>query len=601
LRRRTGREADQARAIAAATFDGFLQSDLVPQGMQATALIWAAAFLVGPALFFPAQFLAKYPFIRRFHPEQLERALWHDRLLFLLMSASAMGAVSVVLWDTLFPARRDAFVLTPLPVPLPVQMIGRLGGLLALCTAFVVALNAVPSVTFPFTSVGGFAEMPRAMLGHFVSTAAADAFVFFSVTALQGIVILAFGRRTAAKLSPVAQTVAVVGILLSILFLGAVRSMTADALERNAASDPALAWNPAAWFLGLYEFIAGTPRPAMTGLAARGVAAAVVPAGMTIAIYTFGYARLLKRAVETPSRSTRSWLTTTASVVVRSVFIRRPQQQAIAAFLLRAIARSPRHSLLMSIYAGVGLALVITIGLTEFVRLGQNALLSPLAPWPHHTSPPTAILMMPLVVSAALACGVRILMTIPADMKARWIFQTAALTPRTADAAAHKTLLLIVVPTVMATAAISAEILWGTSVAAVHAVYCGALAVWLCEILLLGYCGIPLTRPYVPGASRFHFLWAGYISGFLLYTFTAAELERSLFEWARPEGVARAAAVILGVAAGFWAWRKLRVRHLDAIGFEADLPETEMFQGFNLSEIHAAQAVAARGAIERDS
>src|SRR5437764_7000513 len=112
-------EVDQARTIARATFDGFLQSDLMPPGMQAPALIWAAAFLVGPALFFPAQYMAKYPFVRRYHPAMLERTFWDDRMLFLLLSAGAMGAVSVVLWDTLFPARRDAFVLTPLPVSLP--------------------------------------------------------------------------------------------------------------------------------------------------------------------------------------------------------------------------------------------------------------------------------------------------------------------------------------------------------------------------------------------------------------------------------------------------------------------------------------------------
>lgn len=583
--------ADQARTIAGATFDGFLQSDLVPQGMQATALIWAAAFLVGPALFFPAQFLAKYPFIRRYHPAQLERAFWDDRLLFLLMSAGAMGAVSVVLWDTLFPARRDAFVLTPLPVSLPVQMIGRLAGLLALCAAFVVALNTVPAVTFPFVASAGFAQMPRAMAGHFIATAAADAFVFFSVTSLQGLVILGFGRRTAAKLSPVAQTLAVVAVLLAILFIGGIRNATGDALLR---SDAAVMWNPAAWFLGLYEFIAGSPRPVMAGLAARGAIAALGPAAVTVSIYAFGYRRLLRRAVETPSRSTRSWLTASISAIARTLLVRRPQEQAVAAFVLRAIARSSRHTLLMSIYAGVGLALVVTITLTEFIRLGQSALSSPLAAWPSRLSPPTAVLMIPLVVSAALACGVRILMTIPADMKARWVFQTAAITPATADAATHKTLLLIVLPPVMGIAAASAGLLWGWTPALAHAAYCGALAVLLCEILLLGYRGIPLTRPYVPGASRFHMLWAVYISGFLTYTFTAAELERSLFQWAHATGVIRAAAVFFAIALAFWAWRKLKLRSVAAVPFEADMPEDEMFQGFNLSEMHAAQSVASK-------
>ena len=65
---------DQARTIARATFDGFLQSDLVPQGMQAPALIWVAAFFVAPALFLPVKALNKYSTIRRFFPERLEAA-----------------------------------------------------------------------------------------------------------------------------------------------------------------------------------------------------------------------------------------------------------------------------------------------------------------------------------------------------------------------------------------------------------------------------------------------------------------------------------------------------------------------------------------------
>ena len=112
--------ARQNATIARATFDGFLESDLMPSGMQAPALIWAAAFLVAPALCLPAVSMVKYPFIRKFHPQMVEVAFWGDRLLFLLLSAGAMGLISVVLWDTLFPARRDAFVLTQMPIPLGV-------------------------------------------------------------------------------------------------------------------------------------------------------------------------------------------------------------------------------------------------------------------------------------------------------------------------------------------------------------------------------------------------------------------------------------------------------------------------------------------------
>ena len=588
-------DPDQVRTIARTTFAGFLESDLVPQGMQAPALIWAAAFLVGPALYLPTTYLAKYPLIRRFHPELLERTFWGDRLLFLMMSAGAMGAVSVVLWDTLFPARRDAYVLTPLPVSLPAQMLGRLAGVLLLCLGFVAALNGVPSLTYPAAACATFAQMPRVAIGHFVSTTAADLFVFFSVAAVQGLVILSLGRRSAARLSPIVQATAVVGVLLGILFIGAIRTATIDAIVRARPSDGLLAWNPAAWFLGLYELVAGTSRPLMTGLAWRAVAATLVPAGITIAIYVFGYRKLLERAVETPSRSTRSWAGRAVSALVRGTFVRRPEEQAIVGFVLRALARSSRHTMLMAIYAGVGVALVATFTLSEFLRLGDAALASPLAPWPHRAAPPMAVLVMPLVVSAALACGVRILITIPAEMRARWVFQTAALSPRQTDAAAHKALLLIVVPPVMSVAGLSAGLLWGWPIGATHAVYCGALSLLLCEILLVSYRGIPLTRPYVPGGSRFHLLWALYLGAFLTYTFTSVGLETTLLRWAGVAGVLRASGVVGTGALALWAWRKHTLREIEAVPFEASLPDDETFRGFNLSEMHAAQMVAAAG------
>jgi phage terminase large subunit-like protein len=43
-----------------------------------------------------------------------------------------------------------------------------------------------------------------------------------------------------------------------------------------------------------------------------------------------------------------------------------------------------------------------------------------------------------------------------------------------------------------------------------------------------------------------------------------------------------------------WLRRKWKVRSWEDIPFEAEMPEDQMFQGFNLSEIHAAQAVASR-------
>lgn len=573
---------DQAGTIARATFDGFLQSDLMPSGMQAPAIIWVAAFLVAPALLFPVSQLYKYSFLRAYFPARVEEALWNDRLLFLLMSGGAVGLVSVVLWDTLFPARRDAFVLTPMPVSMPVQMLGRLGGLMLLCLVFVVGLNTIPAVLFPIVSLGTALEMPRAMVAHLVATAAADIFVFFGVTSLQGIVILALGRRRASRLASLAQAVTVLVLLLALLFVGAVRSLTTDAIVRADPADPVLRFVPSAWFLGLYEYLAGSPRTVMGGLAARGAAAAAVPLAATIAIYAFGYRRLLSRAMETPPQSTRSLALSAASWVVRR-FIRRPEEQAISAFILRAISRSGRHSMLLSVYVGAGLAMMVAFVLPEILRNGANAF----------ATPSVSALALPLILSAALAIGFRILVVIPAEMPARWVFQTTSVTPRRVDAAVHKTMLVLVAVPTMLSAAIGAGVMWGPLAGVQHAAYCGALSIALCELMLLTYRGIPLTRPYVPGASRFHLLWALYLSAFFTYTFSAARLERQLMLETGTTGIAWAAAIFLVIALAMWVRRKLKVRTWEDIPFDAEMPEDQMFQGFNLSEIQAAQAVAA--------
>jgi len=557
----------------------------MPSGMQAPAIIWVAAFFVAPALLLPVSGLNKYAMIRAFFPSRLEGTLWNDRMVFLIMSAGAVGLVSVVLWETLFPARRDAFVLTPLPVSLSVQMLGRLGGLMTLCLVFVVALNAIPTAVFPLVSLGSFTQMPRAMAAHFIATAGADVFVFFSVTSLQGLVILGLGRRRASRLASLAQAGTVVVLLLSLLFVGGIQSFTTAAFLRADPADPILRFVPSAWFLGLYEYIAGTQRPVMAGLAARGIAAAVIPLGVTIAIYAFGYKRLLARAVETPSRSTRSIFTTAGSWVIRTFVIRRPEEQAISAFLLRGISRSGRHSMLMSIYVGAAVALMITFVLPDILRTGAQTF----------ASPSVVALALPLVLSVGLATGVRILITIPAEMAARWVFQTTSIEPRRVDAAVHKTMLLIVVGPTTAAAALTAGMLWGWMMAIQHAAYCGALSLVLCELMLIRYRGIPLTRPYVPGAARFHLLWAAYISAFFTYTFSSAELERQLLAEFGAEGVLNAAGIFGAMAFALWLRRKFKVRSWDDVPFEAEMPEDQMFQGFNLSEIHAAQAIAARG------
>src|SRR3954469_1844123 len=250
--RRRERRA-QAVRIARATFDGFLQSDLMPAGVQASSAIWAAAFLAAPAVLPCAQAVVQYSYIRKYYPRLVEMTIWSDRALFLVLSCGAMGIISVVMWDTLFPARRDVFVLGPLPIDDRVRSAGRLGGLLMLFALFAAALNAIPALLFPAGSSPGVLAMPRSAVAHLVAALAADAFVFFGLTALQGFLLVATTRRIADRIAPVLQTAVVIVLLLTLLFLAPLRGAMRVALEGTRADAPILRWFPIAWFVGLSE------------------------------------------------------------------------------------------------------------------------------------------------------------------------------------------------------------------------------------------------------------------------------------------------------------------------------------------------------------
>ena len=137
-----------------------------------------------------------------------------------------------------------------------------------------------------------------------------------------------------------------------------------------------------------------------------------------------------------------------------------------------------------------------------------------------------AMLSPPLVLSVALAVGMRILMTIPVDLPARWVFQTtgarcrAASTPRcTRRAAAGRPAGHAPRRRVGRGCCGARRSPGGTRV------FCACLTLVLCEVLLGSFSGAPMTRPYVPGRSRFHMLWALYLTAFTTYCYTLAGLE----------------------------------------------------------------------------
>ena len=85
----------------------------MPPGMpQAQLVIWSLAFLAAPGLLLPGEVRPAVLGGRRPAGDRSSHALLVFRLFFITLTMTAIGMVALVIWDGMFPDRRDARILT---------------------------------------------------------------------------------------------------------------------------------------------------------------------------------------------------------------------------------------------------------------------------------------------------------------------------------------------------------------------------------------------------------------------------------------------------------------------------------------------------------
>ena len=175
----------RTRLLARTFFARFFESDLLPADVpQAPFVIWSLALLAAPGLLLPIKLIGE---LLHESPTSIHDALLLHRLIFITLSMTIAGVVTLIIWDGVFPDRRDARILTPLPVAGRVLIGARLLALAALCGIFVGGTSLVPTVTYGLAAgaFGAAANPFRGLVAHAVSNVAASVFVFSSLIALQ--------------------------------------------------------------------------------------------------------------------------------------------------------------------------------------------------------------------------------------------------------------------------------------------------------------------------------------------------------------------------------------------------------------------------------
>src|SRR5262245_41820103 len=143
----------------------------MPAGLpQVQLIIWSVVLIATPTLTLPGVYWQKYTGLySRPGTGALSAAINADRMVLITFAMIALGFVALVIWEGVFPDRRDARILGVLPMSTMTFVGARVLAVGALFALFFATLGAIPSVLFAYLTAaygqsGGFVRGTVAQL-----------------------------------------------------------------------------------------------------------------------------------------------------------------------------------------------------------------------------------------------------------------------------------------------------------------------------------------------------------------------------------------------------------------------------------------------------
>ncbi|MGH9674794.1 MAG: hypothetical protein ACRD44_16570 [Bryobacteraceae bacterium] len=452
---------------------------------------------------------------------------WTGQELFLSFTITAVGLMTVFLWDVLFPDRRDCMILSALPLPSRTIFAAKTASMLAVLGLLVLALNLFAGLLIPMTLAppgSGFFGLLRSYLGWWTATALAGVFMFFALLGLQGALIQLLGHSRYRRVSGHVQ------LLTFFLVLAGFFLFPAVAKPKLLASDSLLPFVlPWVWFLGLQQALMGVGDPLFHKLALRAVAGLAAASAVVAITYAAGYARHVRRVIEQADLTSERFsvpLISLSGAMAR--LMKRPVERSLFRFITRTIARSRQHRLVVALYGGVGLAYVFDN--LERARMSG----------PEGLAPPLILVFFTLV-------GLRAAFSLPMELGANWIFRlTERDDPIEYVAAVHEALLVLGVAPVCALSFFVYTPLLGWWQALRFVVFLFLVGLVMIEILLARFEKIPFTCSYLPGKANLKVMFGVYWTVFMVASFFVTNLAyttlRSLPHFVAATGIMAGAA-----------------------------------------------------------
>lgn len=419
----------------------FVENDLSPDMDRHQLLALAAAGLVTVPLFATVFMSVKYLMQPLQSPGWTQVTAMGDQLTFCATSLLVSAIIATLEWDALALSPRDAMILGVLPVPHREIVNAKVQALVTFAGAFVVSLNALPTVLHPPLMVANFQANPLVLipliLAHGVSTCMAGAFGFACIVGLREFLFLCLGEY---RLSRVAGTIrsALLFSCLVLLVLVPIR-LSGRPNWMFEAQGGSVLLQPVSWFAATHGAIAGrvidrlpttalperlaadedrlraqyrTSLPRLTRLALRGTGVLGALITLSLAMYLRN-ARRLQVMPERPGPGSAFNLSRMTDAVA-SAIARRPSVRAGFLFFVRTLIGSPPHRIYITASVAVGMALLIT--LAPDVRAAELA---------RSEAVRTFEIAAQTLWLTVLVAGCRAALRTSADPRAAWTFGVA--------------------------------------------------------------------------------------------------------------------------------------------------------------------------------
>lgn len=559
-----GGSRTNVRALAKVFFGRLFENDMFSSSVAASASVtWLLALVAAPGAMFSASGVFTWTHIRAManrlnNPLILDQALLTSQAFHIDFVMAVSGLVTMLVWGSLTPDRRDALVLGPLPITSREQAYGRLLALLKFFSLFIVAVSVPTGLAFNFVSVGAenLFDFPALVLGHIVAATLAGGAVFFVLLNAQLILAALFGPRAIRFVTLPLQLAALAGMIAAL----ASAEGFAGAMLREGSAAAGVMWNPAAWFVGVYRWVGGDERAIFATLAARGAIAGLGIVGLALVLYPLAYGRCLRNVIDSEGRTmgatSRGWATLAARLL--RPLLPTPLQRGLAAYMLATLGRSHTHRFVIGMYAGIAFLIALPVA----GRLFQ----SPTSPLQQ-----SAWFIVPLGAVFWLVCGVRVATMMPVEPIANWIFRITEPVDKRRMVSAVATVMAFVTCVPVATIAAAALLAMGAPRLA-GTVFLIVVLAGLCliELLTLTMKTVPFTCTYLPGQLKLRVYWAGYF--FLWLTFVVRLGAWGVWALQNNQNAIRLALLLLMTWAALRFWHMVRVQKIQAFVYDEQEP-----------------------------